>query len=67
MFNSYCRLGLHVSASAREVIRATRRKFRGNARNAPQFREGRKSVYRAMLAEHRHARKLFQFVQSGGF
>lgn len=52
-FGTYERLSLHSSASARDVIRAAKRKLK------PQFRKGRKTryarhaFYREMLSHHR--------------
>ena len=57
MYSLYCRLGVHVGASPRAVIRATRAKLR-----RPLLRCGRdrrKFIYRAVLREHRDARALY--------
>lgn len=62
MFALYCRLGVHVGASDRAVIRATR------ARLVPYTRarqEPRKALYRAMLAEHLDARALYRMATGG--
>jgi hypothetical protein len=58
----YDRLGVHVYASDREVIRRTRTKL------VPWSREGmpaRKRIYRRTLEEHRAARELYERVCRG--
>lgn len=53
----YCRLGVHVYASDREVIRACRTKFHATAFGRHN-RHKRRALYRSVLAEHRKARRL---------
>ena len=55
MFGTYCRLNLPVSATAVDVIRATRRKFKPAARRDPAQRAARHAVYRTMLRYHADA------------
>jgi len=52
MFGTYCRLDLPISATALDVIRATRRKFKRAARSDRAQRDARHAVYRAMLRHH---------------
>jgi len=60
MYGTYCRLGVHVYATAREVIIAARRKLKRSARTGRKHRDARHAFYRAMLKEHRDARALVQ-------
>lgn len=66
MYSTYCRLGLHVAASWRDVVRATNRKIVKKHRRDPQSREGRKKFYRIMLQYHSDARTLFCAAMRGG-
>lgn len=54
MYGTYCRLGVHVSASYREVIRAARKKLKKSAFRREQ-REARHAFYRDMLRYHADA------------
>jgi len=56
-YGTYTRLGVRVSASAREVIRAGRRKLAPTGKTRAQ-REARHEFLRAMLAHHESARDL---------
>ena len=44
MFGTYCRLDLPISATALDVIRATRRKFKRAARSDRAQRDARHAV-----------------------
>ena len=57
MYSLYCRLGVHVGASPRMVIRATMARLRRPLLRAHRAR--RKVIYKAMLREHRDARALY--------
>jgi len=59
MYGTYCRLGLHVSQSNVEVIRATRRLLNPEGRGR-KYRKKRQDLYRAMLKEHKAAQELFR-------
>lgn len=61
----YCRLGLHVLANDREVIRATRARLSKHARRDPAGRIERHKLYRAVLREHHNARKLHNRIIMG--
>lgn len=52
MFGTYCRLGVSIWASNREVIRKARLKIEKASRNDPEMRENRKMFYREMLRYH---------------
>lgn len=65
MFGTYQRLRVRVSASPREVIRASRKKLATKAKRDYAFREQRKAFYRAMLEYHCKAQRLANFV--GGY
>lgn len=58
MFGTYQRLGVHVYASNREVIKAARSKLQKRCWHDPAYREGRKLFYRNMLEYHAQARAL---------
>lgn len=58
MFGTYQRLGVHVYAKPREVIRAARKKITPSSLYSRQFRDGRHAYYRAMLRHHKDARDL---------
>ena len=67
MLGTYHRLGLHVSASPVDVIRAARKRIAKHHRRDPAKREERKRFYRIMLAHHSDARELMrQFRLSPG-
>jgi hypothetical protein len=55
---TYNRLGVHVYASPREVIRAARTKLKHQALRDREYRKSRHEFYRAMLKFHKKARKL---------
>lgn len=65
MHGTYCRLGLPVTATNREVIRATMTKLQPRHRFAREAREDRHWIYRQMLAEHVKARRTYFFVVTG--
>jgi hypothetical protein len=52
-FATYVRLGVPVSATSREVIRATYRRLAPHALTR-EHREGRHRILREMLEHHRH-------------
>lgn len=58
MFGAYTRLGVHVGASNRDVIRAASRKLKKRFRFARKHRAARHKFYRQMLRHHRDHRKL---------
>lgn len=58
MLGTYNRLGLHVSATSREVIKAASRKLTPAARTSREQREARHEFYRTMLRYHEDARDL---------
>lgn len=62
----YERLGLHVSASPREVIRAARERVAVQCRLGPYARKERHGFYKSMLRQHVKAQKLYRFVMRGG-
>lgn len=66
MYGVYLRLGLHVSASEIDVIRAARKILTPEARRDPKFRATRKQMYRDLLVHHEQACKLYRFVMRGG-
>lgn len=57
-YASYCRLGVHVYASDIEVIREARKMIAAHHRRGREARTGRHQFYRALLEEHRRARRL---------
>jgi len=61
----YNRLRVSVGASNRTVIRAAYRMLAKHARFSRECRTERHLWLRAMLAEHRQARELYQFVMRG--
>lgn len=65
MFAFYNRLGLHVAASDREVIRAIRKRLKPSARRALACRVARHEIMRQTLAEHRRARRLAEDIMEG--
>ena len=58
MSGTYARLGVHVWATPREVVRAARCKIAAPHRCDPVKRETRKAFYRRMLKEHRQHQDL---------
>jgi hypothetical protein len=56
MFSTYLRLRLHVSATPREVIRATYGRLKPSAR-ARAHRAPRHAILRDMLAHHARAQE----------
>jgi hypothetical protein len=56
---------LHVSASARDVIRAIRSKLKKPHRRDPSKREARKEMYRKGLAAHERNKTLYLGIMSG--
>ncbi|CAM5299609.1 hypothetical protein AFEL58S_00423 [Afipia felis] len=58
MFATYQRLGVHVFASWRDVIRAASTRLAANARHDPARRPSRKQFYREMLRHHRDAQQI---------
>lgn len=65
MFAFYCRLGLHVGASHRAVIRATRAKLVRRPDDPRYGRTARHDLYRRMIEEHEDARELYRSVMRG--
>lgn len=65
MFGTYCRLGLHVSDSDFDVVRAARLKIAPYHRRDNEFRKERHRFYRVMLEHHRRARALYRDVMLG--
>ncbi len=61
----YERLDVHVGASAREVIRAARRRLRPASRRSRAKRSERHALLRSVLKEHEDARRLYVDVMSG--
>ncbi len=61
----YERLGVHVGASAREVIRAALRRLRPAARRSRTRRSERHALLRGILEQHEDARRLHAGVMSG--
>lgn len=57
MFGTYCRLNIHTSASARELIHAAYGKLSPEGRTN-QRRAERHQFLRAMLSHHRNAQAL---------
>lgn len=62
MLGTYQRLHVHVAASRREVIRAAARKLKPCARYGRRSRVARHAFYRAMLAHHERALRLYLFA-----
>lgn len=63
MFSIYLRLNLHVSATSREVIRATYGRLNPHARGR-DYRELRHEILRDMLAHHASAQALYARAMS---
>jgi hypothetical protein len=61
----YNRLRVSVGASNRAVIRAAYRLLGKRSRYTRAYRTQRHLWLRAILAEHRSARELYQFVMRG--
>jgi hypothetical protein len=59
VYGTYCRLSVHVSASAREVIRAARTKLSRKGKSREQ-RAARHQFIRQMLDYHRDAQETFR-------
>lgn len=55
---TYHRLGLPVTASDRQVIRALRRRMTADSKRRPELREARHKAYRLVLDCHRSAKNL---------
>lgn len=64
-FAAYNRLGLHVSASNREVVRAALRLLRRESRYGPKHRAPRQEFLRELIQHHHGARDLYLRVNSG--
>ena len=62
---TYDRLGLHVSASNRDVIRAARKVIARQHRRDPSKRAARKQFYRDMLREHERSIEVYHYVMRG--
>ena len=60
MYGTYLRLGVHVHASWRDVVRAAANKLTSQARHDPSKRDRRKAFYRGMLIHHRRAQEIVQ-------
>lgn len=58
MFGRYCRLGIHVWASDRAVIKAARDRLERVAWYSRMHREARHAYYRAMLNIHHEQQNL---------
>jgi hypothetical protein len=58
LFGTYCRLGLPVWSTDREVIAAALRKLKRSARKGRKHREGRHAFLRCMLNNHHAAQQL---------
>lgn len=65
MFGTYQRLGVHVWATSREVIKAASRKLRPECRYARAHRVSRHAFYRTMLAYHDRGVRLAVKVTTG--
>ncbi len=63
--STYDRLNLHVTASPRDVIRATRSRILKGARRNRKWRQQRHKLYRIMLTHHVEVQKLYYAVMSG--
>lgn len=59
MYGTYCRLGVHVMASTRTVLRALYRKMKPSARRGRVARDSRHTIARLILREHADARRAF--------
>lgn len=57
-YGTYCRLGVHIWASNRTVIREARKKVAVHCRNNPEFRDARKEFYNELLDYHRQEQDL---------
>lgn len=58
MESVYLRLGLHVSATSREVIAAARARLTESFKRAPEHRATRHAFFRQILDCHKAARAL---------
>jgi hypothetical protein len=54
MYGTYCRLGVHIYATPREVIKAASRRLKPHARYSQTYRKSRHKFYRDMLRYHAH-------------
>ena len=61
MYGTYSRLNLHVSASWRDVIRASSTRLMAQARFSKAQRRQRHAFYRQMLDYHRNAQEIVRF------
>lgn len=61
-FALYLRLGLHVSASNIDVIRACRTKIAEHHLWCREMKELRKQFYRSAIDYHRQARAVYQLA-----
>lgn len=67
MFAQYCRLNLHVSATWRDVVRATSKRFAKQHRFGRGARLVRHANMREMLRQHAKARELYKVATTGFF
>jgi hypothetical protein len=58
MLATYQRLGVHIYASNRAVIKAAQRKIARKYRTSRKVRTQRHAFYREMLRHHKHERAL---------
>lgn len=63
--STYERLGLHVGASVRDVIRSARRKLPKRSRRGRQHREARHVYLRSMIYHHTLAGRLYVAMTRG--
>lgn len=61
----YNRLGLPVTASNREVVKAAHKLLAQHCRRAYAYRDARHAWLRSMLNEHAEAFVLFAYVMGG--
>ena len=60
----YERLGLHISASSRELVRKAYKRLSEEGKSR-SFRTERHEWIRSLIGEHREARKLYNWVARG--
>lgn len=65
LHGTYCRLGVHVLASDRDVVRAAHRVMRPEVRRDHRRREARHGLIRTLLGHHHQARKLALSISPG--
>ena len=65
MYGTYTRLNVSVAASSLDVIRAVRKKLRKEILYDRTARHRRHKIYRAVLAEHASAQRLYNIIQRG--